>query len=211
MNEPDLDRPGASAHADVTVITRGITVPALVEIAGETTLTVRPTDEGLGAVEVRSGDAVDLYWVGDHEERTLPATVSAVEGSAEPRWRLSVTGPATRSQRRKAVRALVQLPVLMPWAGSVMTGKTVDVSEAGMRALMDGWGLPPEPGTPVQADVTLDDDHTVDLYGVIVRQLTQGAQWQLSMRFDDVPEDVADRLRRRVFQGLRDERARFDS
>ena len=87
-----------------------------------------------------------------------------------------------------------------------MTGNTVDLSEGGMRALMDGWGLPPEPGTPTQVSLDLGDA-LVHLHGEFVWTSIRGAQWLLAMKFDDVPEKAADALRRRVFQALRDERA----
>ena len=137
---------------------------------------------------------------------TLAGTVAQIEGGAEPRWHLKVSGQAERSQRRKAVRARIQVPVIIPWAGGQMDGGTVDLSEAGMRALMDGWGVPTEPGTPTQ--VTLDvDDALVHLLGEFVWTSMRGAQWLLAMKFLDVPEQAADPLRRKVFQALRDERA----
>lgn len=87
-----------------------------------------------------------------------------------------------------------------------MEGRTVDLSEAGMRALMDGWGVPMDAGTTTQ--LTLDvDDALLHLQGEIVWTVERGAQWLLAMKFLDVPERAADLLRRRVFQALRDERA----
>jgi c-di-GMP-binding flagellar brake protein YcgR len=100
----------------------------------------------------------------------------------------------------------VSVPVIIPWAGSQMTGSTVDLSEGGMRALMDGWGVPLDPGTPSQVSLTLDDA-LVHLHGEIVWTSIRGAQWLLAMRFVDVPEKAADTLRRKVFKALRDERA----
>jgi c-di-GMP-binding flagellar brake protein YcgR len=96
--------------------------------------------------------------------------------------------------------------VILPWAGGELTGATVDLSEAGMRALVDGWGLPPESGTPMQVTITLDKDF-VDLRGVLVWQADRGSQWLMAMRFDDVHEKDADLLRKRVFAALREERA----
>ena len=98
------------------------------------------------------------------------------------------------------------MPVDVPWGGSRMTGTTVDLSEGGMRALMDGWGVPMDPGT--RSQVTLDlDDALLHLQGEIVWTTIRGAQWLLAMKFDELPDNVADVLRRRVFQALRDERA----
>jgi c-di-GMP-binding flagellar brake protein YcgR len=104
------------------------------------------------------------------------------------------------------VRARVELEVLIPWAGAQMSGVTVDLSEGGMRALMDGWGLPPDAGTPSQVTLVLDGVPLL-LHGEFVWTSIRGAQWLLAMKFNDVTEHAGDKLRRRVFQALRDERA----
>ena len=67
-------------------------------------------------------------------------------------------------------------------------------------------GAAPLPGTGSQVSLTLDDA-LLHLQGSIVWTAIRGAQWLLAMQFHDVPENAADRLRRRVFQALRDERA----
>jgi hypothetical protein len=207
MIDENLDRPEESGAADVTLVTRGVTVAVCVEVSSTGLVVVRPS---AGAPPdrdgVQIGDAVELYWVGGYEERTLKGVVSSIEDGPEPRWHLSVKGQAERSQRRKAVRGRVQLPVIIPWAGAQMEGTTVDLSEAGMRALMDGWGVPMEAGTGTQLTLTLDDA-LIHLKGEIVWTVERGAQWLLAMKFVDVPEKAADLLRRRVFQALRDERA----
>lgn len=212
MTDADLDqfvdRPEESASADVTLIARGITVTAHVEVSDTYVVVVRPIGgaPGWDSAEIGLGDSVELYWVGGQEERTLAGTVTQLEEGPDARWHLAVSGQAERSQRRKAVRARVQVPVIIPWAGGQMTGSTVDLSEGGMRALMDGWGLPPESGTPTQVSLDLVDA-LVHLHGEFVWTSIRGAQWLLAMKFNDVPEKAADALRRRVFQALRDERA----
>jgi hypothetical protein len=208
MTDPYLDRPEESASADVTLISRGITVTAHVEVSDVSLVVVAPTGDVTAweNADLQQGDAVELYWIGGQEERTLAGTISQIDRGADPRWHLAVAGQAERSQRRKAVRARVSVPVIIPWAGSQMTGSTVDLSEGGMRALMDGWGVPLDPGTPSQVSLTLDDA-LVHLHGEIVWTSIRGAQWLLAMRFVDVPEKAADTLRRKVFKALRDERA----
>jgi hypothetical protein len=212
MSDPDLDRythrPEESASADVTLISRGVTVTAHVEVSDTYVVVVRPTSGGPGwqSTEIQPGDPIELYWVGGQEERTLAGTISQVEGGSDARWHLAVSGMAERSQRRKAVRARVALPVIIPWAGGQMLGTTVDLSESGMRALMDGWGIPLDPGTPSQLSLELDEV-LVHLHGEIVWTSIRGPQWLLAVKFTDVPEKEADLLRRRVFQALRDERA----
>ena len=208
MIDIDFDRPRVTASADVTLVSRGLTVTAYVEEATAELVVVRPVSDPSAweAGVVETDDPAELYWIGGHEEWTLAGTVRAVEDDGQPRWHIAVAGAAERSQRRKAVRARVEVPVQIPWAGSQMMGTTVDLSESGMRALMDGWGVPLDPGTPTQLTLTLDDA-LIHLPGEIVWTSIRGAQWLLAVKFVRVPEHVADRLRRRVFQALRDERA----
>ena len=207
VDDMDVNRPPESSEADVTLVARGITVTACVDISNEYALVVRPNGEGSAWKEsVKPGDPVEVFWIGGYEERTLPARISEVDTGEDPRWHLAATGPAERSQRRKAVRARVELPVILPWAGGELTGSTVDVSEAGMRALVDGWGLPPESGTPMQVTITVDKQF-LDLHGTLVWQAERGAQWLMAMQFTDVHEKDADLLRQRVFTALREERA----
>ena len=203
--DENLHRPEESGSADVTLLTRGVTVTASVEVSSTGLVVVRPSPER-PLDEISAGDRVELYWIGGHEERTLGGTVSSVDDGPEPRWHIAVSGMAESSQRRKAVRARVAVDVLIPWAGGQMSGTTVDLSESGMRALMDGWGLPPEPETMTQLSLALDDA-LLHLQGRVVWTSIRGAQWLLAMQFLEVPENAADRLRRRVFQALRDERA----
>lgn len=209
MIEPEIDRPETSTEADVTLIARGITVTARVEKSGEHMLVVVPAGEGTQwKTSVGHGDKVEVYWVGGNEERTIKGAISEVEVDADPRWYVAVSGPAERSQRRRAVRARIEAPVVVPWLGALMTGLTMDLSEAGMRALLDGWGLPPESGTTLEVTLTLDSG-TVDLRGEVVWHAERsGGQWMMAIRFVDVSERDGDLLRRRVFQALREERMR---
>jgi c-di-GMP-binding flagellar brake protein YcgR len=108
------------------------------------------------------------------------------------------------------VRAWVELPVVMPWAGATLTGATADLSEAGARVLVDGWGLPPERGVRTQISISLEDKSVIDLSCEIVRNQTRGSQWILAMRFLDVSERDEDRLRKRVFRALREHRLQED-
>jgi hypothetical protein len=208
MIDFDLDRPRVSTSADITLVSKGVTVTGRVDSSDADRVVVGPAGDGpmLVADTVAAGDPAELYWIGGQEEWTLAGTVAEIEDGERSRWHIAVAGPAERSQRRKAVRARVEVPVLIPWAGAVMTGNTVDLSEGGMRALVDGWGVPPEPSTPAQVTLTLDDT-TVALHGEIVWTSTRGARWLMAMKFLRVPEHVGDQLRRRVFQALRDERA----
>ena len=205
----DVQRPLEETSADVTLVTRGITIQACVQVSGSDRLVVQPTSGAHArALGVGRGDKVEVFWRAGYEERTLPAVIEQVDdGFDTTTWSLGVTGPAERSQRRKAVRARVELPVLLVCQATQLTGATVDISEAGMRVEVDGWGLAPDPGTPVNVSLTLEKG-VLDLHGEVVRCSANGSRWQLSLSFHSLREDIQDRLRQRVFQALREERAR---
>jgi hypothetical protein len=80
MDELDVNRPPECTQADVTLVTRGITVTACVDVSNDVALVVRPAGEGSAWKEaVKLGHPVELFWVGGYEERTLPAKIAQVE------------------------------------------------------------------------------------------------------------------------------------
>jgi c-di-GMP-binding flagellar brake protein YcgR len=209
MSEPGVDHPEVDSEADITLTGRGISVSSRVEYATESVVTVRPsTGDYVESVVAKPGDAVEVFWRHDEEGRSFPAEVTDVEEDAVLRWTMTVTGKAEHSQRRRAVRARVNVPVKALYQGGTeLIGDAIDMSENGMRALIDGWGLPPEPGMKV--DLTLDlGDGSMKVVGEVLRQQSRGARWLMSIRFLGLQEKEEDRLRRRVFQALREERAR---
>jgi hypothetical protein len=210
MTTGTAERPVESTEADVTLVARGITVQATVALSNALALVVQPTAPTYAReVGARIGEPVELFWSTGFEERKLPAQISGVDDGAAVRWNLMVTGEAAKSTRRRAVRVDVEVPVRLRVNNTEVQGTTVDLSEAGMRALIDGYGLPPEPGVAAAVDVELDGGDPVRVTGTVVRQDERAGRWLLSMRFDGVPEREGDRLRRRVFQALREERARL--
>ena len=85
MIDENLDRPEESGSADVTLVTRGITVPVCVEVSSTGVVVVRPSPGGPpNRDSIQVGDAIELYWVGGYEERTLGGLVSTSEGGPEP-------------------------------------------------------------------------------------------------------------------------------
>jgi c-di-GMP-binding flagellar brake protein YcgR len=205
---PGVDHPEEQTEVEVTLAGRGISVSARVEVVGADALSVRPSvGEYVDQVVVKPGDEVEVYWKGQDSQRTVPAEVTDVEQGAVIRWRLRITGPAEDSQRRKAVRGRVSVPVEVEYGSIELRGSTVDLSEAGLRGEFDGFGAPPEGGVGLQLQLALEDG-LVRTRAEVVRTQARGARWVMSIRFVNIQEKDQDRMRRRVFQALREERAR---
>jgi hypothetical protein len=205
---PGIDYPEEQREADVMLTGRGISVNTRVEIVNDDVVVVRPSaSDYFDSVVVAVGNEVEVYWRGPEDQRMVPATVLGVEQGAVLRWRLQITGEAEVSQRRKAVRARVTTPVEVGISSFEMTGESVDLSENGMRVGVDGVGVPPESGSSVDLVIKLDDGD-VKVKAEVVRFQARGARWLMSLRFLDLEERSGDKLRRRVFQALREERAR---
>ncbi|MGY1601917.1 flagellar brake protein [Geodermatophilus sp. SYSU D00815] len=208
ISEPGVDHPEEQSEAEVTLSSRGVSVSTRVEVVGSGSLAVRPSvGEYVEQVVVTEGDAVEVFWICGDETRALPAEVVAVEHGAAPRWRLRTTGPAEVTQRRTAVRARLALPVEVGYGSVEVEGESVDLSEAGLRVAAEGFGVPPETGATVDLLVQLEDA-PLTTEAEVVRLQTRGTRWLLSLRFVGLPEREGDRVRRRVFQALREERAK---
>jgi PilZ domain len=204
---PGVDHPAEQTEAEVTLTGRGISVTARVEVVHDGVISLRPSvGEFVEQVVVKVGDAVEVFWKGEENQRAVPAEVIDVEQGALIRWRLRITGPAEDSQRRKAVRGRVHVPVEAEYGAVDLRGQTVDLSEAGLRAEFEGFGAPPEAGVSLLLTLTLEDG-VLKTKAEVVRTQARGARWVMSIRFVNIQEKDQDRVRRRVFQALREERA----
>ena len=205
---PGVDHPVEQTEAEVTLTGRGISVSSRVEVVQNEFISVRPSvGEFVDQVVVKVGDVVEVFWKTEDAQRALPAEITDVEQGAVIRWRMRATGPAEASQRRKAVRGRVAVPVTAEYGSIELKGETVDLSEAGLRAEFAGLGAPPESGHKVDLLIELEDG-TIKTKAEVVRTAARGASWVMSIRFVNIQEKDQDRVRRRVFQALREERAR---
>jgi c-di-GMP-binding flagellar brake protein YcgR len=205
---PGVDHPEEQSEAEIVLTGRGISVSSRVELVQDDLITARPSaSDFVDQVVVRPGDVVEVFWKGENSQYALPAEVVGVEQSAVVRWRLRRTGPAEESQRRRAVRGRISVPVEAEYGAPDLQGQTVDLSEAGMRAIFEGFGLLPEAGAELLLTFQLKDG-PVKAKAAVVRAQARGAEWLMSIRFVSIAEKDQDRVRRRVFQALREERAR---
>jgi hypothetical protein len=209
MSEPGIDHPEVDGEAQVSLPGRGITVSSRVESLDGDVLSLRPSvGEFVEQAVVGQGSLVEIQWQRPEDQRAAPAEVIAVETGAVLRWRVRMTGPAEVTQRRKAVRGRVVVPVEVGLGNLELKGESSDLSENGIKISMDGFGMQPEPGDSVDLRIDLEGGVVVTTAEVI-RVTARGARWSLSTRFLDIEEKDQDRIRRRVFQALREERARL--
>jgi c-di-GMP-binding flagellar brake protein YcgR len=205
---PGVDHPVEQTEAEVTLIGRGISVSSRVEVVQNEFISVRPSvGEFVEQVVVKVGDIVEIFWKTEDAQRAMPAEVTDVEQGAIIRWRMRATGPAEASQRRKAVRGRVNVPVTAEYGSVDLKGTTIDLSEAGLRAEFEGMGAPPEAGAKLKLSVQLEDGG-IKTAAEVVRTQARGAHWVISIRFVNMQERDQDHVRRRVFQALREERAK---
>jgi c-di-GMP-binding flagellar brake protein YcgR len=206
---PGVDHPEEQTEAEITLSGRGISVSSRVESVQGDVVVVRPSvGEFVEQVVVQPGDAVEVFWKNADGQRALPAEVTDTEHGAVVRWHLRATGPAEYSQRRRAVRGRVTVPVTAKYLGADLTGETVDLSEAGLRANFDGYGIPPEGGERLDLVIRLEEG-AITTKADVVRNQARGPVWLMSIRFTSIEERDQDKIRRRVFQALREERARM--
>src|SRR5918997_584035 len=108
---------------------------------------------------------------------------------------------------QEAVRGRLVLPLTVTVDGVELQGDVLDLSETGIRAVVDAYGPPPSPGATVAVVLQLEDDALVTR-AEVVRYQVRRCRWTLSLRFTALPEQEQDRLRRRVFRAMREDRAR---
>jgi c-di-GMP-binding flagellar brake protein YcgR len=205
---PGVDHPEEQTEAEITLSGRGVSVSSRVEVVQNEFISVRPSvGEFVEQVVVKVGDVVEVFWATEDSQRAMPAEITDVEMGAIVRWRMRTTGPAEISQRRKAVRGRVPVPVLAGYGAIELKGETIDLSEAGLRAEFEGLGAPPEAGARLDLVVGLEDGD-MKAKAEVVRTQARGARWVISIRFLGIQERDQDRVRKRVFRTLREERAR---
>ncbi|MEJ2579361.1 MAG: PilZ domain-containing protein [Kineosporiaceae bacterium] len=157
-----------------------------------------------GNVELlRDGTWCGVAWLTPTGVFELPTAFEGRDmvGPVVKAWRLVVTGPTVRAQRRRFVRVPWTAPVRVGCAdGRVLDGQCIDLSEGGIRCLL--------PRPPIEAgdevEVTLNGaDGPMRLPAAVHRAQVvttpSGKQVETVLVFTD-PEPQADTLRRLVFE-----------
>jgi hypothetical protein len=181
-----------------------------------------PQDLARRPMALAVGEQIEVIWKTAGALRCLPVVLAGIDLGEPPHWRLRPTGVAKRGQRRDAVRAPLRVPVVIGAGDAAAHGTTLDVSEGGLRCVLDRRQSRPAPGAtarvPDHSALRVGDvvrvsasfpDLTVTCQSEITRRHTDDdSPTELSLRFIGLPEHVQDALRRRVFARLRDLRQR---
>lgn len=214
---PGVDYPEPKEPVDVQSASRGDALTSFVEESGDGPLTLTvPVDRSGRRVRLDVGEYVQLVWKGPEGLRALPAELVEVLPGDEPRWRLRPMGPATRGQRRNAVRAPLLLPVEARVGRTQLTGETIDVSEGGLHCLFQpapgvrGDAGPPTSGTeepqddrpPGEAPATASGSAPIRVGARLVVTLVLGPQ-EAAIRSDAEVVRVHPRTDRRLEVSVR--------
>lgn len=213
MTTPGVDHPEERAVLDVKASSRADVLVSFVErVSGSELVVSVGEDAQKRRVRLDTGEHLELIWRGPEELRSLPAQLVEVVTGDSPTWRLKVLGPASRGQRRSAVRVPMSVPVELTLGEQVLRGTTVDLSEGGTRCLLSGAPGAARPevevGTVVPVVVELDGQRLTAQAEVIRRHPREDAHTELSIRFIGLGERREDAIRRYVFAEMRDLRTR---
>lgn len=188
--------------------------------AGEDLLVSVPLDLARRPVSLAAGELIELTWNASGSLRSLPVVLAGIDLGEPPRWRLRRAGVTHRGQRREAVRAPLRAPVTLGVEGTTAHGATVDMSEGGLRCILDRGRSPTtgenfidtrpffRVGDVVRVSLTLPELTVSCLSEISRRHPREDERTEVSLRFIGLPEHVQDELRRRVFARLRDLRQR---
>jgi hypothetical protein len=145
-----------------------------------------------------------MTWVSERGRWELPVCRTDADGPGPRCWWLTPAGSIRRNQRRSFYRAPCMGAVavdLLADPFATLLGRTLDLSEGGLRCLLPSAGI--DPGTPVVVRLSLDGLRGV-FEGVVRRTVRPAraarvAGWhrEAAIAFDD-PEVHGDALRRFV-------------
>lgn len=203
---------------DVRTTTRPDVMTAWVTTVTADELIVTVGQDASGRrVRLDVGERMQLVWRGAEVMQEMPVVLLATEQTDDgvAAWRLRPVGTPSRLQRRDAVRASLELPLVLEADPVRVSGTTVDLSEGGLRCRLQlssaGAGHLAQvaaAGEVLQASIDLGAQHVSAQARFVRDHHGSGGVADFSLGFVDLPDKVADQIRARVFAALREERAR---
>jgi hypothetical protein len=201
--------PSEKTVVDVVGVQHGrVTTGIVDEVSGDVVTLVVPLDRDRD-VTPEPGSRLELIWKDGDQLLAVPVVVATDSHRDGAVLCVQRTGPATPGQRRSAVRAPLRLPVQLAFERQMLSGITVDVSESGLRCVLDSAAITPSAREACSATVVFGSAVVTGRAEVVRRHRPQdGSPTELSIRFADLPEATQDLIRRQVFAHLRDLRLR---
>jgi hypothetical protein len=200
--------PGVNSHLEISGPWWPDWLPSRVEERdGSELIIAAPTTPRDGLLLAQPGDAVRLQWtLSDRGLGTTEGTVVVSRLNPLPVWRVQCVEPVLH-QRREYARLPILLTVIL---GSGERGQeltTVDLSEGGMRCLTPA-SMRLNMGDLIEAEVDFEGP-PIRIVAEVVRILESGelGTVDVGLRFLDLPEREAERIRRFIFQQQAKQRA----
>jgi hypothetical protein len=214
---PGTDYPEVRTVVDLLLSSRPDAMISWVEAAADDELVLAPAeDRTRHPTRLAVGERMDVVWRGPDHLLCLPAELADVENGSATVWHLRPLGPAVRGQRRASVRAPMTTAVRFEAPAGPVPGTTLDVSEGGLRVLLDAVAgteaaAPPDgtptPGSVVPLVLALGDVE-LPCRGEVLRLTRRDDRWEMTLRFVGMHENAQTFIRRHVFERLRTLRAR---
>jgi hypothetical protein len=208
---PGRDYPETKAVVDIQIASREDLLISWVEAGSPTELTLTVAqDRAQRRIRLDVGETLHLLWNGPDELRAMPAELIAVKDDGDEQlWHLRPLAPATRGQRRNAVRVDMTLPLSATTSdGTVLSGTTLNLSEHGLLGLVELSGRRPEVGDVLTFAFDVEPIPMSSRAEVIRAQSRPEGRIELAVRFIGLPERHQDLIRARVFAELRTLRSR---
>src|SRR3954468_15760653 len=190
--EADVRRPAPGSPVELFFASRSDPLVTWSEgVLDDALVVCAPLDPARRPVTLDIGENLEVVWQDDGELRALPVVLAGIDLGERPVWRLTDAGVLRRGQRRDAVRAPMHIPVHVGPETGPLTGTSVDVSEGGLRCVLErGRDLAPEPSTGDVVRVTaLFPDATVTCLAEVTRRHERDdPRLELSLRFIGLTE-----------------------
>jgi hypothetical protein len=211
--EPQVDYPGSMTALSVVPLGGSQALTSRVRRETENHLYISPPRTATGLpVRFVDRDQLELSWQADDGLRKVSAVALALVDDYT--WRVRIAGPASRIQRRTAVRAPIGLSVWVAWDTTELTGSTLDLSEGGMQCVFRpksqlGLQVPfPKKSQTLTCRLDLHSEQLVAEVSLVRRRPRPDRLHEWSLRFHQLPDPAADLIRSHVFTALRNARAR---
>ena len=217
--------PTVGTIVDVIGAAEGRVCTSFVEQVSDDVIVLSVPQDRHGTLVPHAGSRLELVWKDAPGFLAVPVVVR--EDGRGSSLRVERAGPTAPGQRRAAVRAPLRLPVEFGSEKHPLSGLTVDVSEGGLRCVLDQMdttsnaenGGTTDAGDFRRTEVPSIGDRlsvTIVFSSVVVeataevvrRPRREDGRTELSLRFVGIPEGTQDLIRRQVFAGLRDLRLR---